>query len=104
MTKPEGLPEYHAPSPYNYTEGTSALPETPKCEPAAKLDYRQVYRLEACRYNAVTLGILFDVYLWLHNFFPPKVRAKKIPISHDKNMALFPVTKTLYYLENVFNS
>ena len=88
MTKPEGLPEYHASSSYNYIEATSALLETPKCEPAAKLDYRQAYRLEACRYNAITLGILFDVYLWLHNFFSPKVRAKKV---------LFHMTKTWHY-------
>ena len=36
--KPEDLPEYHVPPPYNYIEAISSLPETPTCEPAAEPD------------------------------------------------------------------
>ena len=39
--KPEDVPKYHVPPPYD-TEATSALPETTTCEPAATPDNLQV--------------------------------------------------------------
>ena len=51
---------------------------------------------EACRYNAVIPGILFDIYLRLHKVLLPKSEEilsykdlKKSPISRDKNILLF---------------
>lgn len=41
-TESEGVPDTFLPPPYNYIKITSALPETPTCEPAAEPDDLQV--------------------------------------------------------------
>ena len=40
--KPDDLPKYRVPPPYNYRETYAALPQTPTCEPTAESDNLQV--------------------------------------------------------------